>query len=71
MDASEEDSGRWSDLWCLFLTLPKLLPVAWLISSVFLTRTSCHKTTHANVDCGDWPGLAVSVSVLPLTNAGC
>ena len=71
MDASEEDSGRWSDLWCLFLTFPKLLSVGWLISSVFLTRTSRHKTTHANVYCGAWPGWAVSVSVLPLTNAGC
>ena len=39
----------------------------WLISSVFLTRTSCHKTTHANGYCGSWPGWAVSVSMLPLT----
>ena len=38
----------------------------WLISSVFLTRTSCHKTTHANGYYGAWPGWAVSVSVLPL-----
>ena len=40
----------------------------WLISSVFLTRTSCGKTTHANGYYGAWPGWAVSVSVLPLTN---
>ena len=39
----------------------------WLISSMFLTRTSCHKTTHANSYYGAWPGWAVSVSVLPVT----
>ena len=39
----------------------------WLISSVFLTRTSCRKTSHANSYCGAWPGWAVLVSVLPLT----
>ena len=43
------------------------LPVWWLISSVFLSRTSCHKTTHANGYYGAWPGWAVSISVLPLT----
>ena len=42
----------------------------WLISSVFLTRTSCHKTTHANGYYGAWPGWAVSVIVLPLTVSG-
>ena len=39
----------------------------WLISSVFLTRISCPKTTHTNGYYGAWPGWAVSVSVLPLT----
>ena len=39
----------------------------WLISSVFLSRTSCHKTAHANGYYGAWPGWAVPVSVLPLT----
>ena len=39
----------------------------WLISSIFLIRISCHKTTHANGYYGAWPGWAVSVSVLPLT----
>ena len=39
----------------------------WPISSVFLTRTSCCKTTHAYGYYGAWPGRAVSVSVLPLT----
>ena len=24
MDASEKDSGRWLDMWCLLLTFPKL-----------------------------------------------
>ena len=38
-----------------------------LISSLFFTRTSCHKTTHANSYYGAWPGWAVSISVLPLT----
>ena len=28
MDAREKDSGRWSDLWCLFLTFPELF---WLV----------------------------------------
>ena len=39
----------------------------WLISSVFLTRISCHKTSHVSCYCGAWPGWVVSVSVLPLT----
>lgn len=39
----------------------------WLISSIFLIRISCHKTTHANGYYGAWPGWAISVSVLPLT----
>ena len=39
----------------------------WLISSVFLIRISCYKTTHANGYCGAWPGWVVSISVLPLT----
>ena len=34
---------------------------------MFLTRTSCHNTTHADGYCGAWPGWAVSVSVLSLT----
>ena len=37
-----------------------------LISSLFLTRTFCRKTTHANGYCGAWPGWTVSISVLPL-----
>ena len=39
----------------------------WVISSVFLIRVSCHKTTHANGYYGAWAGWAVSISVLPLT----
>ena len=46
-------------------------PNSWgwksLISSVFITRTSCHKT-HANGYNGVWPGWAVLISVLPLTH---
>ena len=38
-----------------------------LFSSMFLTRTSCRKTTHANSYYGAWPGWAVSINVLPLT----
>ena len=37
-----------------------------LFSSVFITRTSCHKT-HANGYYGAWPGWEVLISVLPLT----
>ena len=33
---------------------------------MFLTRTSCHKTTHANGYYGAWLGWAVLVGVLPL-----
>ena len=53
-------------MWCLLLTFPELL---WLVEaySVFLTRTSCRKTTHANGYYGACPGWAVSISVLPLT----
>ena len=41
----------------------------WLISSVFLIRISCPKTTHANGYYGAWPGwgTCASISVLPLT----
>ena len=66
MDA-REDSGRWLDMWYLLLTFPELF--RWLISSVFLSRTSCRKTTHANGYYGAWPGWAVSIHVLPKTVA--
>ena len=36
----------------------------WLVSSMFLTRTSCHKTTHTNAYYGVWPGWVVSVSAV-------
>ena len=36
----------------------------WLVSPVFFTRTSCHKT-HANREYGAWPEWAVSVRVSP------
>ena len=48
---------------------PFLNSSSWrrLISSVFLTRTSCRKTTHANDYYSAWPGWVVSTSVLPQT----
>ena len=67
MDAREKDSGRWSDRWCLLLTFPELFWLWRLISALFLTRTSCGKTTHANGYYGAWPGWAVLISVVPLT----
>ena len=39
-----------------------------LISFLFLTRTSCPKTTHANSCYSAWPGSVVSIRVLPLTD---
>ena len=38
MDASEKDSGRWSDMCSL------LLNFSWLFSSVFLTGISCYNS---------------------------
>ena len=35
---------------------------------MFLTGTSCSKTTHANGYYGAWPGWVVSGNVLPLTD---
>ena len=69
MDDSEKDSERWLDMWCLLLTFPELFQLVGLISSVFLSRTSCCKTTYANGYYVAWPGWAVSISVLPLTFA--
>ena len=43
----------------------------WLISSVFFTRISCHKTTGENGYYGAWSAWVVSVSVLPLTHGLC
>ena len=39
----------------------------WLVSSMFLTRTSCLKITHTNGYYGAWPGWVASVSVFLLT----
>ena len=68
---AREDSGRWLAMWCLLLNFPELFCWWRLISSVFLTRTSSHKTTHANGYYGAWPGRVVSISVLPLTVLQC
>ena len=69
MDAREKDFGRWLDMWCLLFFWPFPNSSGWwrLISSTFLTRTSCCKATHAKGYYGAWPGWVVSVSVLPLT----
>ena len=47
--------------------LAQTLPVGG--SSMFLSRTSCCKTTHANGYYGAWPGWVVSISVLPPTDS--
>ena len=39
----------------------------WFVSSMFLTRTSCHKITCTNGYYDAWPGWALSVSLVPLT----
>ena len=39
----------------------------WLTSSMFLTRISCCKISHADGYYGAWPGWMVSVRVLPLS----
>ena len=36
-----------------------------LVSSMFLTRTSCCKITRTNGYCASWPGWTLSVSVFP------
>ena len=36
-----------------------------LVSSMFLTRTSCCKITRTDGYCASWPGWTVSVSVFP------
>ena len=71
MDASKRDSGKWTDMRFLLRTVPHSSGWWWLISSVFLIRISCHKTTHANGYYGACPGWAVSISVLPLTKISC
>ena len=67
MDASKEDSGRWWDTWHLLLTLSELFWWWWLVSSRFLTRTSCHKIIHANGYYGAWLVWVVSARMFPLT----
>lgn len=64
MDASERDlGGGWTRVSPLtFLNFPVSGDV---LSSVFLTRTSCGKITHENNYYGAWARWAVSVSVLP------
>ena len=66
MDASERDSVKWTDTQVSFWPFPNTSSWWWFISSVFLIRISCHKTTHANGYYGAWLGWVVSISVLPL-----
>ena len=44
-----------------------LLVGGGLLVPYSLSRIFCHKTTHADGYYGAWPGWAVSISVLPLT----
>ena len=67
VDASDEGSGRWSGSSRLLVTFAKLAQFWWLDSSVFLTRTSHHKTTHANSPCGAQPGWAFQSACFPNT----
>ena len=48
MDASERDSGKWTDRRCLLLTFPDLFRLVVVTTSVFLIRISCPKTAHAH-----------------------
>ena len=65
MGAREKGGGRTGGV--SFWPFPNSSGWWRLISFVFLTRTSCHKTAHANGYYGAWPGWVVSISVLPLT----
>ena len=47
-----------------FWSFPNFSGWWWLVSSMFLTRTSCHKITHTNGYYGVWPGWMVSVSAV-------
>ena len=66
-----QDGCQWEGFWEVVGHVVSPLPFPnssgwwWLISSVFLTRTSCHKTTHANSYYGAWPGWAVSICAFP------
>ena len=67
-----QDGFQWGGFWdvgrtCGISFWPFKNSSGWqgLVSSVFLTRTSCHKITHGNGYYGAWPGWAVSVSVSP------
>ena len=62
-----EDSERWLDMWCLLLTFAELflLVVAYYFHVPY--QDLCRETAHANGYYGAWPGWAVLVSVLPLT----
>ena len=52
--SSEEGSGRLVRHAVSPLDLSWILLLFWLVSSMFLTRDSCHKMTHANGYYGAW-----------------
>ena len=71
-----QDGFQWGGFWevgrtyglvspLFFWPFPNSSSLWWLVSSAFLTRTSCCKITHENGYCGAWPGWAVSVSGSP------
>ena len=71
-----QDRFQWERFWKVGRTYGLALPLSfwpflnysswsWLISSMFFTRTFCHKITHLNGYCGAWPGWAVLVSGSP------
>ena len=67
MDASRGILGNGRTRGVSFRPFPDSSGWWWLISSVFLIRISCHKTTHQMVTMVSGPGWAASVSVRPLT----
>ena len=69
-----QDGCQWEGLWEVvihvsFWPFPNSSGWWWLISCMFLTRTSFYKTTHANGYYSAWLGVGgvASVSMLPLT----
>ena len=53
-------------MWCLLSPFSELFTWWWLISCMFLNRTSCHKITHTNVYYGAGQGGPFQ-SAFPLT----
>ena len=69
-----QNGFQWGGFWevdrtcdVFFWAFPNYSCWWWLVSYLFLIRTSCHKITQANDYYGTWPWWAVSVSMFPLT----